>query len=86
MNWQPTCELRWVEQTVEIPVGNECVRVVQEKVLQQKWVQKHQEGEMYEWRDVPVEQEATSPQPPEPSPASADPQGQASPTVLASFL
>jgi hypothetical protein len=65
MNWQPTCELRWVEQTVEIPVGNECVRVVQEKVLQQKWVgdgPRNSYGEMFntgdEWRDVPVEKEA----------------------------
>ena len=56
MNWQPTCELRWVEQTVEIPVGNECVRVVQEKVLQQKWLCR--DDGAVEWRDVPVEQEA----------------------------
>lgn len=33
-----------------------------------------------------MRKELTSPQPPAPSPASADPQDQASPTVLASFL
>ena len=59
MNWQPSNELRWVEQTVEIPVGNECVRVVQEKVLQQKWLRQPTEAMIeVEWRDVPMEKEA----------------------------
>jgi hypothetical protein len=62
MNWQPTCELRWLEVAKEIEIANPTPDLVSmtvtHQVLEQKWVQKHQEGEMYEWRDVPVEKEA----------------------------
>ena len=56
MNWQPTCELRWLEylQMIDDRTG------VRKQKLQQKWVDVGYDRLPYdeEWRDVPVEEEA----------------------------
>jgi hypothetical protein len=58
MNWQPTCELRWLEVTKEIEITNPTPDLVSmtvtHQVLQQKWVS-DVVGEADVWRDVPTE-------------------------------
>ena len=70
MNWQPTNELRWVVRHFSEPYTdtwniriNEAGRVETHrrwsvKTLQQKWIKESAEGTWYEWRDVPVGEEA----------------------------
>ena len=56
MNWQPTCELRWVNYSPKTLIDSPSANG---KVLQQKWVATGaaNNGEV-EWRDVPVGEEA----------------------------
>ena len=61
-NWQPTCELRFVEREEKLhPTMDVSVKPRKFKILQQKW--ERYESEWYEgepeteWRDVPVEEE-----------------------------
>ena len=69
MNWQPTCELRWVVRHFSEPFQDywntrldEAGNVIDKrrwsvKTLQQKWLCRD-DGAEYQWRDVPVEEEA----------------------------
>lgn len=54
MNWQPTCELRWVNR--EKPFA-ESGYLYMATVLQQKWISPFV-GEESQWRDIQVEKEA----------------------------
>ena len=58
--WTPTGRLRWV---VRYPVGSPPVtlaEVVERRMLQQEWTTLTVDGWRYEWRDVPMVEEAVT--------------------------
>ena len=60
MNWEPTCELRYLERKIGTPLIPESCKLIQ--VLQQKWQCPNPNYDYtkpfeYDWRDVPVVKE-----------------------------